>query len=272
MTRISFVKKVFKKTLELLPQYLQNYWIYYYHEVIVVTQEKKDKTIVIGICLTILAIFIGISWYIGAPLVDLAKDPKGFRLFLDNQGIFSRIYMMGIVFLQIVIAFIPGEIFEIGAGYAFGFWEGTALCLLGSMVASGVVMWLVRKYGTRLVYVFFSKEKIEGIKFLQDPKKLNMWVFIAFFIPGTPKDVMTYMIGLTNMKISTFMMISTIARIPSVITSTFSGNALGSEDYMLAIISFVFTIIISALGLWVYTAYVNNKHQERKNVEILPSK
>lgn len=238
------------------------------------TQAKRDKSIVIGICIIVLIVFIGVAWYIGEPLVDLAKDPKQFRIWLDEQGIFARLYMMGIIFLQITIAFIPGEIFEIGAGYAFGFWEGTFLCMMGSMVASGIVMWLVRKFGTRLVYVFFSKEKIQSIHFLQDKKKLVMWTFIAFFIPGTPKDIMTYMIGLTDMKISTFMMVSTIARIPSIITSTFSGSALGSEDYTLAVISFVFTIVISTLGLWFYTAYINKQNVEpvQKNIEIATSK
>lgn len=236
------------------------------------TQAKKDKMIVIGICFIIILIFLGITWYVGSPLLDLASDPKQFRIWLDEQGIFSRLYMIGIIFLQIAIACIPGEIFEIGAGYAFGFWEGTALCMVGSMIASGVVMWLVRRFGTRLVYVFFPKEKIESVHFLQDNKKLAMWTFIAFFIPGTPKDIMTYMIGLTNMKVSSFMLISTIARIPSIITSTFSGNALGSEDYTLAIISFVFTVIISIIGLWVYSAYINNKASNCKKVEILASK
>lgn len=238
------------------------------------SQAKKDKIVVIAICVVILLIFIGITWYIGEPLVSLAKDPKQFRIWLDNQGIFSRLYMAGIIFLQIAIAFIPGEIFEIAAGYAFGFWEGTFLCLLGSMIASGLVMWLVRKFGTRLIYVFFSKEKIQSIHFINDQKKLTMWTFIAFFIPGTPKDIMTYMMGLTDMKISTFMLVSTIARIPSIITSTFSGSALGSEDYTLAVISFIFTIVISTLGLWFYTAYINkqNTHTAVKGIEIATSK
>lgn len=234
-------------------------------------QAKKDKIIVISICIIVIAVFIGIAWSVGKPLIELASDPKAFRQWLDEQGIFSRIYMAGIIFLQIVVAFIPGEIFEIGAGYAFGFWEGTFLCMMGSMIASGFVMWLVKRYGTRLVYVFFSKEKLDHIHFFHDKQKLSLWTFIAFFIPGTPKDVMTYMIGLTDMKISTFMLLSTIARIPSIITSTFSGSALGSEDYTLAVISFVFTIIISAMGLWFYSAYVNHAGN-LKNVEILSSK
>ena len=59
--------------------------------------------------------------------------------------------MIAIIFLQIVVAFIPGEPFEIAAGYAFGFWQGTLLCLIGSALASALVMVLVKKWGTKLI-------------------------------------------------------------------------------------------------------------------------
>lgn len=220
---------------------------------------KRDRMIGISICLLVIMIMVAITFQVGQPLVELASDPVQLNIWLQEQGIFSRIMMIAIVFLQIVIAFIPGEVFEIAAGYAFGFWEGTFLCLVGSMIASGFVMLLVRRFKMRIISIFFTKEKIDEISFLKDTKRLKLIVFIAFFIPGSPKDIMTYMIGLTNMKVSTFMMISTVARIPSVITSTFSGSALGSENMVLAICSFVFTIIISILGLWYYTYYMNKQ-------------
>lgn len=226
-------------------------------------KEKQKKFMVIGILAVILVIFALITLQFGMPLVELANEPQKFRGWLDEQGIFSALYMIGIIFLQITIAFIPGEPFEIGAGYAFGFWEGTLLCLVGSAFASALIMLLVRRYGKRLIHVFFSEEKIEELWFLKDQKKLNFWTFIAFFIPGSPKDVMTYALGLTNMKVTTFVFISTLARIPSIITSTFSGNALGEENYLIAIASFVFTLIISALGLWYYTRMMKRKKRAR---------
>ena len=55
----------------------------------------------------------------------LLYTSQQFRTWLNDQGIFSFLYMIAIIFLQIVVAFIPGEPFEIAAGYAFGFWQGT---------------------------------------------------------------------------------------------------------------------------------------------------
>lgn len=223
----------------------------------------QNKKIAGCIVVAILVSFGLITWFIGMPIIQMASDPASFRLWMSEQGLFGYIAMICMIFLQIVIAFIPGEPLEIAAGYAFGFWQGTFLCLFASMIASGFVMWLVKTYGTSLVYVFFSKEKMDSIHFLKEENKLKLWTFIAFFIPGSPKDIMTYMVGLTSMKVTTFMLLSTIARIPSVVTSTFSGNALGDENYIVAIASFIITMLVSGIGLWVYSQFVNKKSEAK---------
>ena len=61
------------------------------------------------------------------------------------------------------------------------------------------------------------------------------------------------------MKLSTFLFITTIARIPSIITSTIGGHAIGVENYIFSILVFVITGIISLVGLYVYK---KNKSKE----------
>ena len=86
----------------------------------------------------------------------------------------------------------PGEPLELGAGYIFGFWEGTALCMAAGLVGTFIVVTLVRTLGMRAVELFFSREKIESMKWLQDSARFELLMFVCFLIPGTPKDVMTY--------------------------------------------------------------------------------
>lgn len=220
------------------------------------------KTWVTGLILGVILIgLFGITLRYGLPLAALARHPQAFRSWLNDQGIFSAFYMIGIICLQIINAFIPGEPFEIVAGYAFGFGQGTLLCLLGSCLASGIIMVLVKTWGTKIIYVFFSKDKLSELWFLIDQKRLNCLTFIAYLIPGSPKDILTYAIGLTNMKLTTFMLLPTTARIPSVITSTFSGNALGEENDMIALFSFVFTLLISIIGWIIYAKYTKRKKE-----------
>lgn len=192
---------------------------------------------------------------VGRPLLHFIGDPAKFRAWVDTHGLLGRAAFVGMMFTQVVLAILPGEPLEIAAGYAFGFWEGTLLCMLGASLASALIFSFVRRYGTRVVRVFFSEEQIASARFLNDPQRMTLLTLILFLIPGTPKDVMTYCVGLTPMKFSTWMLIATFARIPSIVTSTIGGNALGVQDYRIAIIVFVATAIISVAGILAYRRF-----------------
>ena len=106
--------------------------------------------------------------------------------------------------------------------------------------------------------------KDQSLKFIKSSRRLNLLMFILFFIPGTPKDLFTYFAGLTPMKLHTFLMISTIARIPSVITSTIGGHALGTQQYVFAAVVFAITIIVSLIGILVYRRISKQEKEKEK--------
>ena len=108
--------------------------------------------------------------------------------------------------------------------------------------------------------VFFPREKIRSLRFLQDSRRLNLLTFIVFFIPGTPKDLLSYFIGLTDMKLGTWLLITAVARIPSIVTSTVTGDALGLKDYQFALIAFGVTLALSLLGILVYRRLSARRH------------
>ena len=198
------------------------------------------------IVLVLLAVFVG------GPIVKTLGDPATFRTWVEARGIWGRVLFVGLIVLQIVIAFIPGEPFELAAGYAFGTLWGTLLVWVGAIVGSTIVFLFVRKIGVKAVEVFFPREKIDSMKYLRDEKKLNAVAFIIFLIPGTPKDLLTYLAGLTKIRLLPWIVLTSIARIPSIVTSTVSGNALGIEQYGLAIIIYAATAIVSGIGLLLY--------------------
>ena len=214
--------------------------------------DKHRK--LLGSMLIVFAVLfcVVITIFIGKPLIDFAKEPQKFQSWIDSFGVLGRLVFIGIIVMQVVIALIPGEPFEIAAGYAFGSIEGTLLCLAGIVIGSVIIFALVRKFGVKLVELFFPMEKINSLKFLQNKQRLNTIYFIVMCLPGTPKDLLSYFAGLTDMKISTWLLIATVARIPSIITSTIGGSALGSEQYLFAIIAFAATLALSGIGLLIY--------------------
>lgn len=188
----------------------------------------------------------------GGPLIRFVGEPERFREWVDRQGPCAPLAFMGMVVLQIVVAIIPGEPLEIAAGYAFGAWEGTLLCLLGAFVGRTAVFLLVRRFGTRAVEVFFPLEKLQALEILQNKRRLAFWVFFLFFLPGTPKDVLCYLVGLTGLPLKAWLVISAVAPIPSIITSTIGGDALGMGNYAFAVLVFLLTGVISGIGLLIY--------------------
>ena len=223
------------------------------------TEAHKKKIYLFAIIVAL--IFIGaVGYLVGKPMVEFVREPERFRAWVDSSGFVSRVIFVGMVVFQLIIALIPGEPLEMGAGYAFGAVEGTILCIIGCVIGSALVFLFVRRFGVKLVEVFFPREKIRSLRFLQDSRRLNLLTFIVFFIPGTPKDLLSYFIGLTDMKLGTWLCITAVARIPSIVTSTVTGDALGLKDYQFALIAFGVTLALSLVGILVYRRLSARRH------------
>ena len=222
--------------------------------------EKKKKWIAAGLLALLVLIVAGAWRFVGAPLMRFLSDPDALRNWVEAQGWYSRLAFIGMVIFQVIIAFIPGEPFEIAAGYAFGAVEGTLLSIAGAAIGSTITFWLVRRFGMRLVRIFFSEEKINSVKFLKTSSARMYLFLVIYMIPGTPKDLLGYFAGLTDLPFPVFCLICTLGRIPSVVTSTVGGNALGTRSYGAAIVVFAFTLAISALGLALYN-WICKKHK-----------
>lgn len=231
------------------------------------SRSTGQKYIIAAGLLSLLVVIGVAAWkFVGAPLMDLISDPDMFRDWVEEKGWYSRLTFMGMVVFQVVLAVIPGEPFEIAAGYAFGALEGTILSIAGTALGSIITFALVRRFGMRLVRVFFSEEKINSVRFLKTSDARNFLFLVIYMIPGTPKDLLGYFAGLTDLPFPVFCLICTLGRIPSVVTSTLGGDALGKESYAAAVIVFAITLAASALGLAVYN-WICQKHKTVRRTE-----
>lgn len=221
----------------------------------------KQKRIFTAISLVLVVIFTGvIAVFVGKPMIEFVNEPDMFRDFVKSRGLLGDVIFILMVVFQMIIAIIPGEPFEIAAGYAFGYIRGTIDCMIAFAIGGTIVFLAVKRFGVKIVEIFFSIEKIKELKFLQNPKRFNTTTFIVFLIPGTPKDLLSYFVGLTDMKLSVWLFITTVARIPSLITSILTGSALGNKRYGIAIAVLLITLAISAVGLLIY-----NRIKKRHN-------
>lgn len=205
--------------------------------------------LVIAFCLVIYKIF-----------KTFAGDPVMLKKELLKFGNLGKVILILIMAFQVIFVFLPGEVIEVAAGFSYGTFEGLIICLLGTIIGTIIIYDLLNKYGIKFINKFYDTNKINQINFLKKEKHLEIIIFIIFFIPGTPKDLITYLAPFTRLELTTFLAITSIARIPSIITSTISGSALSNQNYQLTIWVFIITGAISILGLLIYKIYVHKKN------------
>lgn len=225
-------------------------------------RQKK----IIGITsIVIFVLFCAAAFFfIGIPIVKTAKDPEAFRSWIESMGMWGKVAYVAVCFLQVLVAIIPGGPIELAGGYAFGHVEATVLSTIGLGLGSVTVFLLVRKFGRSLLEVFFKKEQIEELKFLKTNRRRDIIILILFLAPGTPKDLLCFYCGLTDMPFLLFFLISTFARLPAAWLSSIGGSAMNSKSYTIAIIAAVVIVSMTVLGIVGYRVVVKRHREERE--------
>lgn len=198
------------------------------------------------------------------------SDPavrESLKEYVNSLGVGGVFFMLGIQVLQVVVAVLPGEPVELLAGMIYGMWGGLAVCMAGLLIGTTLVFYLVRALGKDFVERLFSKDKVQKLAFLRDSKKIEMLTFLLFFIPGTPKDILTYVAPLTKIRPRDFLFISIFARIPSVVTSTYAGQTIMDGEWWKTVVMFVLMGVIGIAGILVNNSILeknNKRKQENK--------
>ena len=210
---------------------------------------KKKRVLILGALFVLLVAGLTVFLF---PYVQKLRDPQVQLLvetWVRKVGVLGWLAMFGVQMLQVVIAFIPGEPVELIAGALYGAAGGLALCTLGCVTASALIFLLSKRLGKSVLDSLFGAEKVKDWKWLYDSQRMELVTFILFLIPGTPKDMLTYVVGVTNMRVGKFLLISSLARIPSVLSSTMIGSSLRQGNWVLTLVVFIITAVIGVVGI-----------------------
>lgn len=236
-------------------------------------KTQKVKIFKFIILIVALAIIVYNTIYL-FPIIKNISTHEGqeiFRQKISNSGISGFLMLFSLQIAQIFLAILPGEPLEILAGMCYGGIGGTIFILVSVFVTTTVIVLLVKKYGKKLVYEFFDKNKIDKIeksKTFNNPKKIEMILFILFFIPGTPKDLLVYIGGLLPIKTLRFILIAIFARIPSIISSTFAGSNIMKGDIKSIVIIYIITFALAIGTFAIINVFDKNKETKKALIEI----
>ncbi len=226
--------------------------------------KKKTKIFKIILLCIVIAIMIAITIYL-IPLVQNLSTTEGQQVFqekINSSGFLGALMLFGLQFAQIFLFIVPGEPIEILAGICYGGLWGTVFIMISAVIITAFIYLLVHKLGRKFIYDFVDKKKIDKIensKVFQNPKTIRILIFILFFIPGTPKDLLTYIAALLPIKPLDFIIISTIARVPSVISSTLAGESLLAGNWHFSLLIYGITFLIVAIVVFIMRKFDKDK-------------
>ena len=98
----------------------------------------------------VMVIIVVLVW----PYIGGLFEPGGLERMLHDireAGAVGFLLVLAIQFLQIVVAFIPGEVVQVAAGMIYGPWVGALIIWLGCVVSSAFIFLLVNKLGAPFV-------------------------------------------------------------------------------------------------------------------------
>lgn len=229
--------------------------------------KKRSKIFKIIVAILAIAILVGIIAYLIPIIKDIATvhGQTQFKERIEATGIWGILMLFGIQLAQIFLIIIPGEPIEILAGMCYGAFGGTMFVMISAAIITTLIALMVRKLGRKFVYEFCSKERIEKIensKMFKNPKRLEWIMIILFVLPGTPKDLLVYLGALLPIDPYKFITISTLARFPSVISSTLAGSKLATGDWKLSIFTYLITFAIIGVAILIINKFDKSKATE----------
>jgi uncharacterized membrane protein YdjX (TVP38/TMEM64 family) len=188
--------------------------------------------------------------------------------YIASFGLYAPPVFVGLQFLQVAIAPIPGELAGFIGGYIFGTIAGFIYSTIGLTLGSWVAFMISRRFGLPLVRRFVGKETMDKFDYLMEHQGA-LFSFIFFLIPGLPKDSLCYLLGLSPMHVVTFLVVSTIGRIPGTLLLSMQGEAIRAEHYraFFVILGLGLTAIVLAL---IYRDRIEHwlKHSKHPNLRL----
>lgn len=217
--------------------------------------------------IVILAMMVGAVYLFYLYFGDLFTAEGRANLVADvkSAGPAGALILLLLEIVQVVVAFIPGEVVQVVAGMMYGPWLGTAIIVLGCFLSMWFVYELVHRLGQPFVESIVPTKYLDSFRRFEQSGKLTAVVFVLFLIPGLPKDVFTYLVPLTSMPKKEYLGVAMIARLPGIFMSTHAASGLLNGDIVQSAVIFGVLAVLGIVGIMFKDRIMNALHRHGNN-------
>ena len=212
--------------------------------------DKSKKLLICKISLALLGV-LAISMvlkYLPA-ILELTVSVDKFRDYILSIGKLGPLAVILFQIFQSVVAPIPGEIVQVAGGYVYGVPLGTLYVTLGMLLGAIIAFFFARFMGGSFIESLLQKEKFQWMINIMDNRKFSIFLFVFFFVPGLPKDLLVYFAGLTPIKPLKFFAILLVGRFPWLLASVTIGANIYQKNYISTVVISVIALVSLILGL-----------------------
>ena len=191
---------------------------------------KPDKKTIFLILLAG-AVIAGMVYVLYATgLIDLLTNKNRLLQFIKENRTHAATIFIGLQVVQVVAAPLPGEVTGFVGGILFGPVWGVVYSTIGLTIGSWLAFMLARLLGRPIVERLASRETIERYDYVMKHKGLLL-AFLMFLIPGFPKDILCYVLGLGHMQQRDFLIVSASGRLLGTVLLTVGGTFFRDARY-----------------------------------------
>ena len=164
--------------------------------------------------LSAFAAYLVLSDSAGWRFVQRLYQEKNFlKETVRSWGWMGPFVFMLIQTLQVIVSPVPGEATGLAGGFLFGvglgFVYSTIGLTAGTLACFGIGRWL----GASFIQRFVAEHHWEKMGFIVEAEGAIL-CFVLYLIPGFPKDIISYLFGLSPMPFWVFAVVSTLGRAP----------------------------------------------------------
>ena len=175
-------------------------------------------------------------------LVNLWNDREFLRQIAEENPYLGALLYVFFQALQIVVAPLPGEAGFV-AGFIFGAKLGFILHLTGTAIGSSLAYLIAQVFRKRFESRLKDNRLLLKVKRLVERGGL-FGLFLAYLIPGFPKDLLNYVLGLLKVSYPSFITANVLGRAPTSFLMSLQGDLIYEGNPKKILMALGFTLLV----------------------------
>lgn len=186
--------------------------------------KKKRKLILFSALLGLVAMVFVLNWL----LLNIIPNQEQISEQFTSLGAVGLLIYLGWGTLSVVFTPLNFSWVALAGGFVYGTWIGFLINWICKLVGNFIAFAIAQKYGRSVLKYFFAKNELKKYDKLISNENSILLYFVLAFIPLTPSDTIAYIVGLSSLKKSTFLIVAALGNIGTCFALAF----VGSKDFV----------------------------------------